>query len=138
MFKLSKNSKKRMAGVNPDLITIFTIALRNSPIDFGIPADAGIRTAERQNELFEEGVSLCDGYENKSNHQTGNALDFYAYVNGKASWQKHHLAMVAGVIMSTAIQLKREGKINCELKWGAQFGSDDFNGYDFPHIEIKD
>lgn len=136
-FAFSKKSVERMKGVNPQLILIFNEAIKNSPIDWGIPNDAGIRTAIRQNELFADGNSKCDGYDNLSNHQSGNALDFYAYVNGKASWEKHHLAMVAGVIMSTATRLRKQGKIDIELKWGAEFGSNDFNGFDFPHIEVK-
>jgi len=136
-FAFSKKSVERMKGVNPQLIIIFNEALKNSPIDWGVPNDGGIRTAIRQNELFADGNSKCDGYDNLSNHQSGNALDFYAYVNGKASWEKHHLAMVAGVIMSTATRLRKQGKIDIELKWGAEFGSNDFNGFDFPHIEVK-
>jgi len=136
-FAFSTKSLSRMKGVNPQLIIIFNEAIKNSPIDWGLPRDSGIRTAIRQNELFADGNSKCDGYDNLSNHQSGNALDFYAYVNGKASWEKHHLAMVAGVIMSTATRLRKQGKIDIELKWGAEFGSNDFNGYDFPHIEVK-
>jgi peptidoglycan L-alanyl-D-glutamate endopeptidase CwlK len=136
-FAFSKKSVERMKGVNPQLIIIFNEAIKNSPIDWGVPNDGGIRTAIRQNELFADGNSKCDGYDNLSNHQSGNALDFYAYVNGKASWEKHHLAMVAGVIMSTATRLRKANKINIELKWGGSFGSNDFNGWDQCHFEVK-
>lgn len=137
-YAFSSKSTERMKGVNPELITIFNEAIKNSPIDFGIPADGGLRTQERQFELFLDPntETLCDGYEVLSNHQSGNALDFYAYVNGKASWNKRHLSMVAGVIMTTAKRLKKEGKISIELCWGGQFGSTSFNGWDMPHIEV--
>jgi len=125
-----------MQGVHPDLIIIFTEAIKNSPIDFGIPGDGGLRTAARQKQLCDEGASQCDGYKNKSYHQSGNALDFYAYVDGSASWSVHHLSMVASVIMSTANRLKKEGKITIDLYWGGQFGSSDFTGWDLPHMEI--
>lgn len=136
-FQLSRSSVKRMAGVNPELIVIFTEAIKNSPIDFGIPGDGGLRTADRQFELYQNEKSKCDGELTISNHQTGNALDFYAYVNGEASWDKVHLAMVAGVIIATAKRLNKEGKTSIELTWGGQFGSDNFNGWDMPHIEVK-
>lgn len=135
-YRFSSKSAERMKGVNPELIVIFTEAIKNSPIDFGIPGDGGLRTAKRQNELFADEKSKCDGYELKSYHQSGNALDFYAYVDGKASWEKHHLSMVAGVIMTTAKRLKKEGKVKIDLYWGGQFGSYNFNGWDMPHIEI--
>ena len=127
-----------MQGVHPDLIAIFTEAIKNSPIDFGIPESGGLRTQGQQNLLFQGGVSKCDGFNDVSNHQTGNALDFYAYINGRASWNKVHLSMVASCIITTAKRLKKEGKISVELKWGAEFGSNNFHGWDMPHIEIKE
>ncbi len=80
--------------------------------------------------------SKCDGVLTISNHQTGNALDYYAYINGKASWDKVHLSIIAGVIMSTAKRLLKEGKISIKIKWGAEFGSNSFHGWDYPHMEV--
>lgn len=140
-FKFSKRSLERMEGVHPDLVLVFVTALEDSPIDFGIPGDGGVRTAERQNFLFKDGKSKLDGYKKLSRHQLkkgdvyGHALDFYAYVNHKASWAKRHLAMIAGVILATAKRLFKEGKINIQLRWGGQFGSKSFNGWDMPHFE---
>ena len=137
MFKFSKRSIERMEGVNDDLVLVFNHAIKDSPIDFGIPGDGGLRLPARQNALFNQGLSKCDGFNIKSHHQTGNALDFYAYVDGKASWRPHHLSMVAGVILTTANKLKRDGVIDVELVWGGSFGSDTFDGWDMPHIKIK-
>jgi len=137
-YQFSSKSAERMQGVHPDLITIFTEAIKNSPIDFGIPESGGLRTQGEQNILFQNKVSKCDGFNSVSNHQTGNALDFYAYINGRASWNKVHLSMVASCIITTAKRLKKEGKTSVELKWGAEFGSDNFHGWDMPHIEIKE
>jgi len=136
MFQFSKRSAERMQGVNLQLSNIFFEAIKISPIDFGIPRDGGVRTVAEQNCLFLEDKSKCDGVINKSNHQSGDALDFYAYINGKASWDKVHLAMVASCILSTAEVMRKQGKISIELRWGGSFDSDDFNGWDFPHIEI--
>lgn len=136
IHKFSKTSAERMQGVHPDLITIFNEAIKYSEIDFGIPEFAGKRTAGEQNILFQRGVSKCDGFNDLSFHQTGKALDFFAYLNGHASWDKVHLSLVAGVIMATANRLKRCGKITSTIKWGGEFGSDDYNGWDMPHIQI--
>jgi len=135
-YKFSSNSIKRMKGVHPDLITIFNRAIKNSPIDFGIPATGGLRTEDVQKRLFKNKTSKCDGVNNISNHQKGMALDFYAYVDGKASWDKVHLALVAGVIMATASQLKAVGRITHRVRWGGTFGSTKFKGWDMPHFEI--
>lgn len=136
-FQFSKRSAERMKGVNTDLIKIFNKAIKISPIDFGIPKHGGIRTVTEQNILFNDGLSKCDGYNLKSKHQSGNALDFYAFVDGKASWDKVHLAMVASAILTSANELKKRGEINIDLRWGGTFNSDTFDGWDMPHIEVK-
>ncbi len=127
MFKLSERSKERRAGVDPRLMTICDRALEISTIDFGIPADGGIRTAERQNELFRADASNADGYTHPSYHQSGLALDFYAYVDGKASWEPIHLAMVAAAFLQAAAELGHA------LKWGGLW----HNPVDMPHVELK-
>lgn len=131
MFRFSERSKNRMKGVNPVLVEIMEEAIRLSPIDFGIPPYGGLRTKEEQRELFEAGKSKCDGYERVSYHQSGNAVDVYAYVGGKASWDVVHLAIIAGVVLSVA---QRKG---IDVRWGGEFGSNEFKGWDKPHFELK-
>ncbi len=141
-FNFSKRSVERMQGVHPDLIVIFTEAIKTCPIDFGVPEFGGMRTKGEQNLLFKKGLSKCDGFDKISKHQLEyddpyvNALDFYAYISGKASWDKVHLAIVASTILSTATRLLKEGLIKIKIKWGATFGSSIFKGWDYPHIEI--
>lgn len=132
MYQLSKKSKKVLDTVDSRLIEIIEEAINLTPIDFGIPPTGGKRTAEEQHVLFEKGWSKCDGYKKKSYHQSGKAVDVYAYVNGKASWEVHHLNLIAGVILTVA---KQKG---VNLRWGGTFGSKDFNGWDKPHFEIRD
>jgi|TARA_R110000803_G_scaffold114921_2_gene183359 peptidoglycan L-alanyl-D-glutamate endopeptidase CwlK len=127
-FQLSNNSMMNLAGVDSRLIDIADVAIKLSPIDFGIPSTGGLRTTEDQAKLFEEGVSKADGVNNKSYHQTGKALDVYAYVDGKASWDKLHLATIAAAMLQASSQL------GYELKWGGLWKS----WQDYPHFEIKD
>lgn len=129
-FQLSQTSIERLNQVHPDLIRLVTESIKVSPIDFGIPQYGGLRTATEQNSLFKKGVSKADGFNKKSKHQTGRAVDVFAFVNGKASWDNVHLAMIAGVILSKANEL------NIPIRWGGTFGSDDFNGWDMPHFEL--
>lgn len=128
MYKLSSKSKERLEGVDERLIKVIDLALTITNIDFGIPGDGGLRTAERQKELFDKKVSKCDGYINKSYHQTGKAFDVYSYVNGKASWDRNHLTQVAAAILQSA------GMLGYVVEWGGLF-----NGFvDMPHFQLKD
>jgi len=134
MFKLSNNSKERRKGVDPRLIEISDLAIQITLVDFGHGPDSGIRTEKRQNELYREGKSKLDGFEKKSFHQTGRALDFYAFVDGKASWDEAHLAMVASAFLQAA------GTLGHSVSWGGlwQSSKGGVYGWDMPHIELSD
>jgi hypothetical protein len=125
-FKFSQRSLDRMVGVDQRLVDVAARALEISPIDFGIPQDGGIRTDDRQFELYSMGKSKADGYTKKSRHQSGDALDVYAYVDGKASWKKEHLAIIAAAMLQAAIES------GVKVKWGGHFKS----FYDAPHFEL--
>ena len=71
---LSQRSIDRLKGVKQVLIDILIEASNNSPYEFQIPLDGGLRTAQRQNELFKAKKSLCDGYTKLSEHQKGTAF----------------------------------------------------------------
>ena len=126
MFVLSEKSKANMCCVDERLIRIAHRAIQITKIDFGIPNTGGIRSEKAQNKLFREGRSKADGYEKRSKHQEGKALDFYAWVHGSASWEKEHLAQVAAAFLQAANDL------GIRIRWGGLFHS--FT--DMPHIEL--
>lgn len=135
-FKLSKTSLARRAGIDSRLIEIDDLALKKSKVDFGHPEYAGLRTTEDQQEMFKRGVSQCDGVNNRSKHQDGLALDFYAFVDGKASWHPPHLAMVAVAYFEAANEL------GYEIEWGGSWSTKETieginYGWDCGHIQIK-
>lgn len=103
-------------------------ALTISRIDFGIPQFGGLRTAEEQKALFDQKLSTLDGTNKKSYHQSGKAVDVFAFVDGKASWDELHLTHVATAILASASQL------NVPLHWGGHWRS----FIDMPHFEIRD
>jgi len=109
------------------LINIVEAAIVDSPFDFGIPQFGGLRTAEDQKSLFDKGVSRCDGYKHKSYHQSGNAFDIYAYVDGKASWDVDHLTVIADHIICVA-----QEQFSVELEWGGNWKT----FVDLPHFQI--
>jgi peptidoglycan L-alanyl-D-glutamate endopeptidase CwlK len=131
MYNFSEKSLNVLKNVDEQLQLLFKESIKVSPIDFGIPSTGGNRSIEEQYSLYLDGKSKCDGYKKKSYHQTGKAVDFYAFINGKASWDKIHLALVASVIMTVANQL------NINIRWGGTFNSNVFKGWDYPHIELK-
>lgn len=128
MFRLSTKSKQHAEGVDERLIRLANRALEITKIDFGIPSTGGVRTESQQSELYRYGKSKVDGITRRSKHQDGIALDFYAYVDGKASWEKEHLAQVAAAFLQAAIEL------NINIRWGGLFKS----FLDMPHIELVD
>ena len=135
MFYLSQTSLKRREDINTKLIEINDLALTISVIDFGIPEYGGKRAANEQNILFKGGKSKADGFIKESRHQTGDALDFYAYI-GEASWQHDHLAMVA------AAHLQAASILGYGLEWGGFWKSNKLingipYGWDMAHIQLK-
>ena len=139
IFQLSKNSKRNREGVDPRLIEINDLAIKITVIDFGVPGNGGLRTAETQAQLFKEGLSKADGINNLSNHQSGKALDFYAYVNNSSSWEHHHLAMVA------CAHLQAASMLGYKIRWGGlwqrktpKYINGIPYGWDMAHIELID
>ena len=127
-FKLSSTSKERLIGVDDRIPEMLDLALTITKVDFGIPGSGGLRTTEQQNKLYQDGLSKCDGYTDKSYHQTGKAFDVYAYVDGKATWDSLYLTQVAAAILQAAAQL------GYPLEWGGNWE----NFVDLPHFQIKD
>ena len=139
MFSLSQASKQHREGVDQRLIEISDLAITLTLVDFGHGPDSGIRTAARQHQLFMSGGSRADGYEKRSRHQDGKALDFYAYVKGAASWEPDHLAAVACAMLQAASML------GYRVKWGGLWKANNPRvvngipyGWDCPHIELVD
>lgn len=124
-YRLSKSSIRNLDGVHPELVDVVKLAIQITKVDFGIPSTGGYRTAETQHKLFLDGKSKVDGYDNKSYHQAGNAVDVYAYVDGKVSWQPEHLSQVACAMLEAAIRL------DVNLRWGGLWKS----FVDMPHFE---
>lgn len=126
-FKFSSSSMARMEGIDPQLMRVAHRALQISKIDFGIPQHGGKRTAKQQNELFRAEKSQLDGYEKLSYHQSGKALDVYAYVDGRASWDEKHLTHVAAAMLAAANEL------GVNLQWGGHWSQ----FIDMPHFQIE-
>jgi peptidoglycan L-alanyl-D-glutamate endopeptidase CwlK len=126
-FSFSEKSLNRMSGVNWQIIEVAKLALSISPIDFGIPRHGGLRTAEEQQKLFNDKASQLDGTIKKSYHQSGMALDVFAYVDGKASWDECHLTIIAAAMLEAA------NRLSVNMRWGGHWS----NFKDMPHFEVR-
>jgi peptidoglycan L-alanyl-D-glutamate endopeptidase CwlK len=133
-YYLSMTSLARLNDVDPVLIKIFKEAIKQSPYDFGIAS--GYRSTEEQQKLYSYGryepylhkkiVTYADGVNKKSYHQTGKAVDIYAYIDGKASWDAKYYEPIARHIQNVAQEF------GVDLEWGG-----DWTRFkDLPHFQI--
>ena len=101
-FLLSSRSYNRLKGVDAKLVRLVELAIKRTPIDFGIAYMGGYRTDEEQNHLFNSGYSQKDGYLKISKHQTGEAVDLIVFVGNEVVNDERMLWQVAGVEIGRA------------------------------------
>lgn len=119
-YKFSQRSLDRLKGVHPDLVKVMLEAIKESPYDFGITE--GLRSPERQKELYEGGKSRTMN----SRHLTGHAVDIAVFIDGKVTWDFGVYEKVAEHIEKTAELLK------VRIIWGGRWRT----LKDGPHFEL--
>ncbi|MDD5487050.1 MAG: M15 family metallopeptidase [Dehalococcoidales bacterium] len=133
-YTLSERSLKRLEGVEEDLAKVVRLAIKRTPVDFGVAWLGGLRTPEEQNQLFKDGYSKCDGYIKLSRHQFGEAVDLQVFVRGGAVQNEKMQCIVAGVMAACA------GELDVNIRWGGDWDSDgdvrDNNFNDLYHFEL--
>jgi peptidoglycan LD-endopeptidase CwlK len=141
MYYFSNTSKKRLTTCHIDLQTIMYEAIKITNIDFGIAE--GHRSIVLQQKYYKQGKSKIDGINKmgKHNYNPSLAVDIYAYVNGKAIWDKEHLSYLSGIIHAVTELLYKEGKITHKIRWGGNWDMDgtillDQSFDDRPHYEL--
>lgn len=118
--KFSQRSELNLKGVKSELVKVIRRALEISPVDFGITE--GLRTAERQKKLVEEGKSQTMN----SRHLTGEAVDVVAYVNGVVSWDFKYYRQIADAVKRAAQEL------DVSVEWGGDWKT----LVDGPHFQL--
>lgn len=121
MYSFSQRSKDRLKGVHPDLVKVMEESIKESPLDFGITE--GLRTLERQKELFEAGKSQTMN----SRHLKGFAVDIAVFVDGKLTWEFPKYQIVADHIKKVAKDL------DIPIVWGGDW----ISFKDGPHFELN-
>lgn len=147
-YVLSDASIEKMKRVHPKLIDLMKKAISDSPYDFKIVQ--GLRTAEYQNELYQQGrtkpgkiVTKLDGYNKKSNHQAksdgyGHAVDIA--VCGQYDQNGNYVKYTTDAEMfdnKKLVEISRHVKavakdMGLDIVWGGDWKT----LYDTPHYEL--
>lgn len=124
--RFSQRSKDRLATCHEDLERVATLALKYSPYDFGITE--GVRTIERQKELFDSGKSKTMNSRHLANSNgDSEALDIAVYIDGKITWEIGYYRKVAQAFFEAAIDL------GIQIEWGGLWRT----FVDGPHYQLK-
>lgn len=120
-FNFSKRSLEKLNGVHPDLIKVMKVAIKLSPVDFGITE--GLRDYDRQQQLYRSGLSKTLN----SRHLTGHAVDVVAYNGSEVTWENEYYEKIAGAVKEAAACL------GVEIEWGGDWK----NFKDLPHFQLS-
>ena len=134
-YRFGTKSLKRIEGVDDEIVECAKRALARSRYDMTIPWMGGLRTAEEQRDIFDEGHSKCDGYEVKSHHQSGLAIDVIPYVtDGRDPYSMtREMNHFARLMLEEWQSMLMECNASGIMVWGGTFGR---TGWDKPHFEI--
>ncbi|MGP1395411.1 MAG: M15 family metallopeptidase [Inquilinaceae bacterium] len=120
-FALGARSRRRLAGVHPDLVAVVEAAIRITPVDFGVLE--GVRSLTRQKALVAAGASRTL----RSRHLTGHAVDLGAWVGGTFRWDWPLYPPIARAMKAAAEDL------GVPIAWGG-----DWKRFrDGPHFELS-
>jgi len=117
---LGQRSLARLEGVHPDLVRVVKKAAAMSDLDFTVLE--GLRTVERQKELFAHGATKTMN----SRHITGHAVDLAPMIGGKISWDWPLYARLSKIVKAAAAAEK------VPIQWGGDWRK--FK--DGPHWEL--
>lgn len=119
-YGFGATSLARMKGLHPDLVRVLKRAIATSDLDFTVLE--GVRSAERQKQLFAQGATKTMN----SRHLTGHAVDVAPVIGGAVSWDWPLYHRLAKVMKAAAAA---EG---VRLDWGGDWRT--FK--DGPHWEL--
>jgi len=107
-------------GVHPQLAKVVALAITRTKVDFGVAE--GVRTAARQQVLFDRGASSTLN----SRHLTGHAVDLVAYVGSHVRWDWPLYFKIDEAVTKAAEELETA------VEWGGRWKSFP----DGPHFQL--
>lgn len=120
-MQLDTRSLERLKGVHPKLVSVVERAAQITEVDFILTE--GLRTRQRQAELFKAGASRTM----ESKHLTGHAVDLAAKVGDEVRWDWPLYYKLAAAMKAAATEL------GVPITWGGDWST--FK--DGPHFEIE-
>lgn len=126
MFKFGKKSRSKLLDAHEDFQKVACRAIQITTVDFGFSEVK--RTIETQELYYETGKSTTMNSRHLPNADgVCFAGDVYAYVDGKASFEKKHLRAVAKAMFTAAIEC------GIVIEWGGHWSS----FVDMPHYQLS-
>lgn len=117
---LTLRSHEKLKGVHPELIAVVLRAHQISEVDFIVTE--GLRTVERQRELYTRGASTTMN----SRHITGHAVDLAAKIGKEVRWDWPLYYKIADAMKIAAVEK------GVSIIWGGDWKT--FK--DGPHFEL--
>lgn len=128
-FKLGKTSRKRLEGVNSDLVKVIERAIKITNIDFTVLE--GVRSRQRQEQLLRAGRSKTMN----SRHLTGHAVDVAPIEHGRIPWEEPEKFLeVVDAVFQAADELGV--LVQSGTDWDMDGDYKDESFFDGPHIQI--
>jgi peptidoglycan LD-endopeptidase CwlK len=133
MPKFGKKSKERLEGVHPDIVRVLNSVIKY----YDITILEGVRSMERQIELYNSGASKLDGVIRKSNHQTGKAVDISPWpVKFDDTKSFYYLAgLIKAESKKLGIRIRFGGDWNEDQRFSGRDPNQTFD--DLVHYEVK-
>jgi hypothetical protein len=131
---LNDSSNKKLSKVDPLLREVIEYAAQTAPSNIEFQIVQGLRTQAEQNALYAQGRTKPGKivtWTKNSNHMDkdrdgdGDAIDFQAYINGKATWDEKAFVPVAKHIKEAA-RIK-----GIKVQWGYDLWKKDYG-----HIQL--
>jgi peptidoglycan L-alanyl-D-glutamate endopeptidase CwlK len=131
-FVFGKGSLENILTTKKVTQVLAYLALRMSTVDFSIID--GLRTTEQQQKLFAEGATTLDGVNDKSDHQSGLAIDIKP-ATPLDEWKVDQLDVMAMWMQVYRAFMRAAFLLGIQIEFGVGYNIG--NGYDWPHISIK-
>ena len=144
-YKFGKKSLEQLKTCHPDIQLILNELIKF--YDFSVLE--GLRTSERQQQLFKENKSKLDGINKLSKHQSpdgiSRAVDIMPYQKGTNAFSGHEkddrrFYSMMGMVKAISERLIEENKITHKVRFGLDWDGDqmfrDQTFDDLPHFEI--
>ncbi len=123
-FHLGKTSKRRLEGVDKDIVRVLELAITRTKVDFTVLE--GLRTEARQRQLLEQKRTRTMN----SRHITGDAVDVAPIVDGKIPWpqwkngkESYDADMAIWENVKEAI-FSAADELDVVIQWGADWDMD--------------